>query len=125
MLPMPSFTFRRVSKAPSYQGWAGSNDQHPGRKNFWEARCGHLSAWGPSAMTDYACRFATKKAMMAALHREHAFSDMFVAYLLARNIRYEEDLVDQLFNSSEKDGPRASSARLLWQGKAYQAVVPR
>jgi len=36
------------------------------------------------------------------LHREHAFSDMFVAYLLIRNIRYEEDLVDQLFNSSEK-----------------------
>jgi len=40
--------------------------------------------------------------MMRALHREHAFSDMFVAYLLARNIRYEADLVDQLFNSSEK-----------------------
>ena len=35
-----------------------------------------------------------KKAMMEALHREHAFSDMFVAYLLARNIRYEEDLVE-------------------------------
>ena len=43
-----------------------------------------------------------KTAMMEALHREHLFSDMFVAYLLARNIRYEEDLVDQLFNSSEK-----------------------
>jgi CRP/FNR family transcriptional regulator, cyclic AMP receptor protein len=43
-----------------------------------------------------------KKAMMQALHREHALSDMFVAYLLTRNIRYEEDLVDQLFNSSEK-----------------------
>jgi CRP/FNR family transcriptional regulator, cyclic AMP receptor protein len=43
-----------------------------------------------------------KKAMMLALHREHKFSDLFVAYLLARNIRYEEDLVDQLFNSSEK-----------------------
>ena len=43
-----------------------------------------------------------KRAMMEALHREHAFSDMFVAYLLARSIRYEEDLVDQLFNSSEK-----------------------
>jgi CRP-like cAMP-binding protein len=42
------------------------------------------------------------KAMMLALHREHAFSDMFVAYLLGRNIRYEEDLVDHLFNSSEK-----------------------
>jgi CRP-like cAMP-binding protein len=40
--------------------------------------------------------------MMEVLHREHAFSDVFVAYLLARNIRYEEDLVDQLFNSSEK-----------------------
>ncbi|HEV7513825.1 MAG TPA: hypothetical protein VGO27_19170 [Candidatus Acidoferrum sp.] len=40
--------------------------------------------------------------MMLAVHREHAFSDLFVAYLLARNIRYEEDLVDQLFNSSEK-----------------------
>jgi CRP-like cAMP-binding protein len=40
--------------------------------------------------------------MMEALHREHEFSDLFVAYLLARNIRYEEDLVDQLFNSSEK-----------------------
>lgn len=35
-----------------------------------------------------------KKAMMEALHREHAFSDMFVAHL-TRNIRYEEDLVDQ------------------------------
>jgi CRP/FNR family cyclic AMP-dependent transcriptional regulator len=43
-----------------------------------------------------------KRAMMLALHREHEFSDLFVAYLLARNIRYEEDLVDQLFNSSEK-----------------------
>jgi CRP-like cAMP-binding protein len=40
--------------------------------------------------------------MMEVLHRERAFSDVFVAYLLARNIRYEEDLVDQLFNSSEK-----------------------
>ena len=43
-----------------------------------------------------------KTTMMEALHRERKMSDMFVAYLLARNIRYEEDLVDQLFNSSEK-----------------------
>ena len=55
-----------------------------------------------AAMTDCQLLRIEKKAMMAALHREHAFSDMFVAYLLARNIRYEEDLVDQLFNSSEK-----------------------
>lgn len=43
-----------------------------------------------------------KKAMMQTLHRERKLSDLFVAHLLARNIRYEEDLVDQLFNSSEK-----------------------
>ena len=54
------------------------------------------------AMTDCQLLRIEKKAMTDALHREHAFSDMFVAYLLARNIRYEEDLVDQLFNSSEK-----------------------
>jgi CRP/FNR family transcriptional regulator, cyclic AMP receptor protein len=40
--------------------------------------------------------------MMEVLHREHALSDIFVAYLLAPNVRDEEDLVDQLFNSSEK-----------------------
>ena len=55
-----------------------------------------------AAMTDCQLLRIEKKAMMSALHREHAFSDMFVAYLLARNVRYEEDLVDQLFNSSEK-----------------------
>jgi CRP/FNR family cyclic AMP-dependent transcriptional regulator len=60
-----------------------------------------------AAMTDCELLRVDKKAMMDALHREHVFSDMFVAYLLARNIRYEEDLVDQLFNSSEKRLARA------------------
>jgi len=55
-----------------------------------------------TAMTDCELLRIDKKAMMLALHREHTLSDLFVAYLLARNIRYEEDLVDQLFNSSEK-----------------------
>jgi len=55
-----------------------------------------------TAMTDCELLRIEKKAMMDALHRESTLSDMFVAYLLARNIRYEEDLVDQLFNSSEK-----------------------
>jgi CRP-like cAMP-binding protein len=55
-----------------------------------------------TAMTDCSVMRINKKSMMEVLHRESAFSDMFVAYLLARNIRYEEDLVDQLFNSSEK-----------------------
>lgn len=54
------------------------------------------------AATDCTVLRIAKKSMMKAIHSEHAFSDMFVAYLLARNIRYEEDLVDQLFNSSEK-----------------------
>jgi CRP/FNR family cyclic AMP-dependent transcriptional regulator len=55
-----------------------------------------------SAVTNGDILRIDKKVMMLALHREHKMSDMFVAYLLARNIRYEEDLVDQLFNSSEK-----------------------
>jgi CRP/FNR family transcriptional regulator, cyclic AMP receptor protein len=55
-----------------------------------------------AAMTDCEVLQVEKKTMMEALHREPALSEMFVAYLLARNIRYEEDLVDQLFNSSEK-----------------------
>ncbi len=55
-----------------------------------------------NAMTDCSVMKIDKKSMIEVLHREHAFSDMFVAYLLTRNIRYEEDLVDQLFNSSEK-----------------------
>ena len=43
-----------------------------------------------------------KKQMMRVLHEEHEFSDRFIAYMLARNIRVEEDLIDQMFNSSEK-----------------------
>jgi CRP/FNR family transcriptional regulator, cyclic AMP receptor protein len=48
-----------------------------------------------------------KKAMIRVLHEEPAFSEMFIARLLARTIRVEEDLVDQLFNSSEKRLARA------------------
>jgi CRP/FNR family transcriptional regulator, cyclic AMP receptor protein len=44
----------------------------------------------------------TKHAMIALLHAEPKFSEMFMAYLLTRNSRIEEDLIDQLFNSSEK-----------------------
>jgi CRP/FNR family cyclic AMP-dependent transcriptional regulator len=43
-----------------------------------------------------------KSEMIRVLHGEHQFSDRFIAYMLARNIRVEEDLIDQLFNSSEK-----------------------
>jgi CRP-like cAMP-binding protein len=43
-----------------------------------------------------------KKTMVALLHREPHFAELFLAYLLSRNLRIEEDLIDQLFNSSEK-----------------------
>jgi CRP-like cAMP-binding protein len=55
-----------------------------------------------TAMTDCELLRIHKKAMMLALQREQTFSDLFVAYLLARNGRYEEGLIDHLFNSSEK-----------------------
>jgi CRP/FNR family transcriptional regulator, cyclic AMP receptor protein len=55
-----------------------------------------------TAMEDSVITSITKEAMLAALHDEPRFSEMFMAYLLTRNSRIEEDLVDQLFNSSER-----------------------
>ena len=55
-----------------------------------------------SAMSDCLLLRIEKAAMMTALHKRHQFSEFFVTYVLSRNIRYEADLVDQLFNSSEK-----------------------
>jgi CRP-like cAMP-binding protein len=55
-----------------------------------------------SAITLSTVLVIEKKEMIRVLHSEHAFSDRFVAYMLTRNIRIEQDLVDQLFNSSEK-----------------------
>jgi CRP/FNR family cyclic AMP-dependent transcriptional regulator len=54
------------------------------------------------AMEDSVITSITKQAMLAALHDEPKFSEMFMAYLLTRNSRIEEDLIDQLFNSSER-----------------------
>lgn len=48
-----------------------------------------------------------KQEMIRVLHDEHEFSDRFVSYMLQRNVRVEEDLADQLFNSSEKRLARA------------------
>lgn len=79
-----------------------------------------------SAITDCELMRIEKTAMMRALHREHAMSDMFVAYLLRRNIRYEADLVDQLFNSTEKRLARTLLllARFGKEGKP-ETVVPK
>jgi CRP/FNR family cyclic AMP-dependent transcriptional regulator len=55
-----------------------------------------------TAITPTTALVIEKNEMMRVLHSEHALSDRFIAYMLSRNIRVEEDLVDQLFNSSEK-----------------------
>ncbi|HTM86581.1 MAG TPA: Crp/Fnr family transcriptional regulator [Terriglobales bacterium] len=55
-----------------------------------------------TAMTECSILRLQKSSMIRLLHDEPAFSELFVSYLLSRNIRIEEDLVDQLFNSSEK-----------------------
>jgi CRP/FNR family cyclic AMP-dependent transcriptional regulator len=55
-----------------------------------------------TAVTDCSVMRIESETMRDVLHREHGLSDIFVAFLLGRNLRYEEDLVDQLFNSSEK-----------------------
>ena len=59
------------------------------------------------AMTECEIMRLEKGVIVRILHDEPAFSEMFVAHLLARTIRVEEDLVDQLFNSSEKRLARA------------------
>jgi CRP/FNR family transcriptional regulator, cyclic AMP receptor protein len=59
------------------------------------------------AMTECEIMRLEKAAMIRVIHEEPAFSEMFVAHLLLRTIRVEEDLVDQLFNSSEKRLARA------------------
>ena len=60
-----------------------------------------------TAMTDCAVLRIEKKAMLSTLHREHELSDLFVRYVIDRHNRTQADLVDQLFNSSEKRLARA------------------
>jgi CRP/FNR family transcriptional regulator, cyclic AMP receptor protein len=60
-----------------------------------------------TAITPTSLLVIEKNEMMRVLHAEHALSDRFMSYILSRNIRIEEDLIDQLFNSSEKRLARA------------------
>jgi CRP/FNR family transcriptional regulator, cyclic AMP receptor protein len=55
-----------------------------------------------TAITSSTIHVIEKSEMLKVLHEQHALSDQFIAFMLARNIRIEEDLIDQLFNSSEK-----------------------
>jgi CRP/FNR family transcriptional regulator, cyclic AMP receptor protein len=84
-------------------------------------RMGSATAITPSAILRVA-----KQKMMGLLHKQHAISDRFIAHMLARNIRIEEDLIDQLFNSSEKRLARALLllARYGKQDKPIR-VVPK
>ena len=65
--------------------------------NGHSVRIATAKALEPSVITSIA-----KKTMLAVLNKEPKFSELFMAYLLTRNTRVEEDLIDQLFNSSEK-----------------------
>ncbi len=60
-----------------------------------------------TALTPTTALVISKAEMIRVLHAEHALSDRFIAYMLSRNIRVEEDLLDQLFNSNEKRLARA------------------
>ena len=84
-------------------------------------RMGSASAVMPSTVL-----MVDKEAMVGLLHKQHALSDRFIAHMLARNIRIEEDLVDQLFNSSEKRLARTLLllARYGKHDKPVRAVPP-
>jgi CRP/FNR family transcriptional regulator, cyclic AMP receptor protein len=60
-----------------------------------------------TAVTPSEILLVRKNEMVRVLHRQHAMSDRFISHMLARNIRIEEDLIDQLFNSAEKRLARA------------------
>jgi CRP/FNR family transcriptional regulator, cyclic AMP receptor protein len=79
-----------------------------------------------SAMTEASVVRIERKAMIGLLHERSTFSERFMAHLLARNVRFEEDLVDQLFNSSEKRLARVLLllARFGKEGKT-EPVIPK
>ena len=79
-----------------------------------------------TALTPTTALVIGKAEMIRVLRAEHALSDHFIAYMLSRNIRIEEDLIDQLFNSTDKSLARALLL-LARYGTKYKPdrVVPR
>jgi CRP-like cAMP-binding protein len=79
-----------------------------------------------TATADSTILLVDKDQMVGLLHKQHAMSDRFIAHMLARNIRIEEDLIDQLFNSSEKRLARTLLllARYGRHDKPVRAVPP-
>ena len=111
----------------------------PGGKEAVVGVLVHGDFFGEGALAGQAIRFATatvmtasrilaipKRQMIRLLHQQHALSDRFIAHMLARNTRLEEDLIDQLFNASEK---RLARTLLLLarygKPKGPQRVLPR
>jgi CRP-like cAMP-binding protein len=75
-----------------------------------------------TAMEDCLITAIAKNTMIAVLHDQPKFSELFMSYLLTRNGRIEEDLIDRLFNSSEKRlAAPAAAAREFWDGVQSQA----
>jgi CRP/FNR family cyclic AMP-dependent transcriptional regulator len=94
--------------------------------------------FGERALTGHSVRIETatatvgttvlsieKDAMVRLLHEEPTFSDRFISYMLARNIRIEADLIDQLFNSSEKRLARALLLLARYGQASPQRAVPK
>jgi CRP-like cAMP-binding protein len=79
-----------------------------------------------TATTDTTILLIEKDQMARLLHQEHALSDRFISHMLARNLRIEQDLVDQLFNSSEKRLARTLLllARYGQHDKPVRPVLP-
>ena len=79
-----------------------------------------------AAITPSAILFVDKAKMVDLLHQQHGMSDRFIVHMLTRNIRIEEDLIDQLFNSAEKRLARTLLllARYGKQDKPIRAVPP-
>jgi CRP/FNR family cyclic AMP-dependent transcriptional regulator len=86
-----------------------------------KVRMGSATAITPSAIL-----LVSKDHMSRLLHKQHGMSDRFITHMLARNIRIEEDLIDQLFNSSEKRLARTLLllARYGKHDKPVRAVPP-
>ena len=74
-----------------------------------------------TAITPSSVLVIEKRQMVKVLHEQHALSDRFISHMLSRNVRIEQDLIDQLFNSSEKRLARA----LLLLARYGKQVKPR
>jgi hypothetical protein len=99
-----SFTFRKArSKSALFPGTGRKRSSQSMRRGLWRGLSDRpATAPGDSRGDESLIMRLEKAAIVRVLHDEPKFSEVFMSYLLARNARVEEDLVDQLFNSSEK-----------------------